>query len=95
MAVDESFAATIGINNTTNNTFVITRHFVILQPFSRLQTVSEVESNADFGLFPVCPHTVAIGSVARYQFDGVKQDRFSSTGFSGQRGQSPVKFEIQ
>ncbi|GBF29128.1 hypothetical protein MnTg03_00694 [bacterium MnTg03] len=86
MAINKSLAATIGEYHAANNTFVVARHFVILQPFSCLHMITQIESNTDFCLLFVCLDAIAIGPITSNQFDRIKQNRFSSTGFSSQCG---------
>ena len=92
--VNESLAATIGMEHATDDTLAIGDHFVFQQPAVGRVQVVQAETYRDLGALRTATDTVCFGAVARGQFDGIEKNGFTGPGFPGERAHTVFELEL-
>ena len=94
IAIDESLATPIDMQDASNNAFPGGTHFVVSQPAVGLVRVIQVETNTYLGPFAAAANAVALGAVASHQLDRIEQDRFAGTSLAGKCAQARIEFKL-
>ena len=94
-AIDEGLGRTASTDGATYNALPGACQFPFLEPAFCFRGIVGTEGDTDFRLVGTMANHAGVRPVAKCQVEGIKQDGFAGTGFTGQDGQTGFQFQIQ
>src|SRR5690625_1764120 len=90
--VDKSPAAVVGVDGAPQDELGISTHALIIQPLPDRGSGSK--NGGDFGALSALADKALLGACAQCEGQGINEDGFTSTSFSGKYAKSGVKMDM-
>jgi hypothetical protein len=91
-AIDPRFGAACSIDHTAQQDTVIVLDVLLLQPFER--HAGGVALHRNIGAAGACSHHDGLTLATQHQPQGVDQNRFAGTGFTGEHREARLEVEL-